>query len=68
MLLWLAHYFKQDLGVLRVFQFITFRAVFATLTALAIGLFAGPAVIGQPAGRPCGGDRRAGLGRRGDQL
>lgn len=45
MLLWLAHYFKQDLGLLRVFQFITFRAVFATLTALAIGLFAGPAVI-----------------------
>ncbi|HEY8101498.1 MAG TPA: phospho-N-acetylmuramoyl-pentapeptide-transferase [Burkholderiaceae bacterium] len=45
MLLWLAHYFKQDLGVLRVFQFITFRAVFATLTALAIGLIAGPAVI-----------------------
>jgi phospho-N-acetylmuramoyl-pentapeptide-transferase len=45
MLLWLAHYFKQDLGLLRVFQFITFRAVFATLTALAIGLIAGPAVI-----------------------
>jgi phospho-N-acetylmuramoyl-pentapeptide-transferase len=45
MLLWLAHYFKQDLGVLRVFQFITFRAVFATLTALAIGLIAGPYVI-----------------------
>jgi phospho-N-acetylmuramoyl-pentapeptide-transferase len=45
MLLWLAHYFKQDLGVLRVFQFITFRAVFATLTALAIGLIAGPGVI-----------------------
>jgi phospho-N-acetylmuramoyl-pentapeptide-transferase len=45
MLLWLAQYFKQDIGVLRVFNFITFRAVFATLTALAIGLFAGPAVI-----------------------
>jgi len=44
-LLWLAQYFKQDIGVLRVFNFITFRAVFATLTALAIGLFAGPAVI-----------------------
>jgi phospho-N-acetylmuramoyl-pentapeptide-transferase len=28
-----------------VFGFITFRAVFATMTALAIGLFAGPAVI-----------------------
>ncbi|HEY8024698.1 MAG TPA: phospho-N-acetylmuramoyl-pentapeptide-transferase [Burkholderiaceae bacterium] len=45
MLLWLAQYFQQDLGPLRVFNFITFRAVFATLTALAIGLLAGPAVI-----------------------
>ncbi|MBC3884177.1 phospho-N-acetylmuramoyl-pentapeptide-transferase [Undibacterium griseum] len=45
MLLWLAEYFKQDLGLLRVFGFITFRAVFATMTALAIGIFAGPAVI-----------------------
>src|ERR1035437_4357830 len=45
MLLWLAQYFKQDFGWLRVFNFITFRAVFATLTALAIGLIAGPAVI-----------------------
>jgi len=45
MLLWLAQYFQQDLGPLRVFNFITFRAVFATLTALCIGLFAGPAVI-----------------------
>jgi len=45
MLLWLAEYFKQDLGTLRVFTFITFRAVFATLTALAIGLLSGPAVI-----------------------
>jgi len=45
MLLWLAQYFQQDLGPLRVFNFITFRAVFATITALAIGLGAGPAVI-----------------------
>ncbi|WP_423680801.1 MULTISPECIES: phospho-N-acetylmuramoyl-pentapeptide-transferase [unclassified Undibacterium] len=45
MLLWLAEIFKQDLGLLRVFGFITFRAVFATMTALAIGIFAGPAVI-----------------------
>jgi phospho-N-acetylmuramoyl-pentapeptide-transferase len=45
MLLWLAEYFKQDLGLLRVFGFITFRAVFATMTALAIGIFAGPWVI-----------------------
>jgi phospho-N-acetylmuramoyl-pentapeptide-transferase len=45
MLLWLAQYFKDDFGWLRVFNFITFRAVFATLTALVIGLLAGPAVI-----------------------
>jgi phospho-N-acetylmuramoyl-pentapeptide-transferase len=45
MLLWLAQYFQQDLGPLRVFNFITFRAVFATLTALAIGLISGPALI-----------------------
>ncbi|MFZ6655473.1 phospho-N-acetylmuramoyl-pentapeptide-transferase [Undibacterium sp. TJN19] len=45
MLLWLADMFKQDLGWLRVFGFITFRAVFATMTAISIGIFAGPAVI-----------------------
>ena len=45
MLLWLAQYFQQALGPLRVFHFITFRAAFATMTALAIGLIAGPAVI-----------------------
>ncbi|HEX8479031.1 MAG TPA: phospho-N-acetylmuramoyl-pentapeptide-transferase [Telluria sp.] len=45
MLLWLAQYFQQDLGPLRIFNFITFRAVFATITAVLIGLFAGPAVI-----------------------
>ncbi len=45
MLLWLAQFFKQDIGILRLFNFITFRAVFATLTALSIGLIAGPAVI-----------------------
>ncbi|MBC7857728.1 MAG: phospho-N-acetylmuramoyl-pentapeptide-transferase [Burkholderiaceae bacterium] len=45
MLLWLAQYFQDDIGPLRVFNFITFRAVFATLTALVIGLAAGPAVI-----------------------
>lgn len=45
MLLWLAQNFQQDFGFLRVFNFITFRAVFATLTALTIGLIAGPGVI-----------------------
>lgn len=45
MLLILAEYFKHDIGFLRVFNFITFRAVFATMTAISIGLIAGPAVI-----------------------
>lgn len=45
MLLWLAELFKQDISLLRVFSFITFRAIFAAMTALAIGLIAGPAVI-----------------------
>ncbi|WP_211461408.1 phospho-N-acetylmuramoyl-pentapeptide-transferase [Collimonas silvisoli] len=45
MLLWLAQNFQQDFSFLRVFNFITFRAVFATLTALMIGLIAGPSVI-----------------------
>ncbi|PFH09185.1 phospho-N-acetylmuramoyl-pentapeptide-transferase [Collimonas sp. PA-H2] len=45
MLLWLAQNFQQDFSFLRVFTFITFRAVFATLTALMIGLIAGPGVI-----------------------
>ena len=45
MLLWLAQYFQQDLGPLRIFNFITFRAAFATMTAMGIGLLAGPAVI-----------------------
>lgn len=45
MLHWLAQQFQQDMGWLRVFGYITFRAVFASLTALVIGLMAGPAVI-----------------------
>lgn len=45
MLLWLAQFFQHDISALRVFNFITFRAVFATLTAITIGLIAGPAVI-----------------------
>jgi phospho-N-acetylmuramoyl-pentapeptide-transferase len=45
MLLWLAQHFQDDFGPLRVFTFITFRAMFATMTALLIGLIAGPAVI-----------------------
>ncbi len=45
MLLWLAQQFQQDFGFLRVFNFITFRAVMGTITAIAIGLSFGPAVI-----------------------
>jgi phospho-N-acetylmuramoyl-pentapeptide-transferase len=45
MLVWLAQNFQQDFGFLRLFNFITFRAVFATLTALLIGMIAGPMVI-----------------------
>ena len=45
MLLWLAQFFQQDAGWLRIVSYISFRAVAATLTALAIGLVAGPSVI-----------------------
>jgi phospho-N-acetylmuramoyl-pentapeptide-transferase len=36
---------SPEFGVFRVFQYITFRAVMAALTALMIGLLAGPYVI-----------------------
>jgi phospho-N-acetylmuramoyl-pentapeptide-transferase len=36
---------SPDLGFLRVFQYLTFRAVMAAMTSLLIGLFAGPWVI-----------------------
>jgi phospho-N-acetylmuramoyl-pentapeptide-transferase len=48
MLLTLAQWLQAqapEYGYLRVFQYITFRAVMAALTALLIGLIAGPAVI-----------------------
>ena len=45
MLLTLAQWLQDDFGFLRVFNYITFRAVMATLTALLIGLAAGPWVI-----------------------
>jgi phospho-N-acetylmuramoyl-pentapeptide-transferase len=45
MLLWFAQHFQQEFGFLRVFNFITFRAVMGTITAIAIGLSFGPAVI-----------------------
>ncbi len=45
MLLILAQLLQDDFGFLRVFNYITFRAVMATVTALLIGLVAGPWVI-----------------------
>ncbi len=48
MLLSLAQWLQAmspEYGFLRVFQYLTFRAVMAALTALLIGLAAGPAVI-----------------------
>jgi len=48
MLLTLAQWLQglsPEFGYFRVFQYITFRAVMAALTALLIGLLAGPAVI-----------------------
>jgi phospho-N-acetylmuramoyl-pentapeptide-transferase len=45
MLLALAQWLAQDVRAFSVFQYITLRAVMATLTALAISLLAGPPVI-----------------------
>jgi len=48
MLMWLAQWLQglsPDLGFLRVFQYLTLRAVMGAMTALLIGLFAGPRVI-----------------------
>ncbi|WP_439892229.1 phospho-N-acetylmuramoyl-pentapeptide-transferase [Ralstonia sp. 25C] len=45
MLLALAQWLQNDYGFLRVFNYLTFRAVMASLTALVIGLGFGPAVI-----------------------
>jgi phospho-N-acetylmuramoyl-pentapeptide-transferase len=45
MLLELAQWLARDIRAFNVFSYITLRAVLATLTALAIALIAGPAVI-----------------------
>jgi phospho-N-acetylmuramoyl-pentapeptide-transferase len=42
---WLAAMYPDELGFLRVVQYLTFRAVLAAMTALLIGLIAGPWVI-----------------------
>ena len=48
MLMWLAQWLQTlspDLGFFRVFQYLTMRALMAALTALLLGLVAGPFVI-----------------------
>jgi phospho-N-acetylmuramoyl-pentapeptide-transferase len=45
MILWLVDWLDQYLRAITVLNYITLRAVFATLTALGIGLVLGPAVI-----------------------
>ncbi len=45
MLLILSQWLQDDFGFLRVFNYITFRAVMATVTARLMGLAAGPWVI-----------------------
>lgn len=45
MLLVLAQWLQNDASFLRVFSYLTFRAVMATITALVIGLVCGPWVI-----------------------
>jgi phospho-N-acetylmuramoyl-pentapeptide-transferase len=42
---WLQGLYPEQLGFLRVFQYLTFRAVLAAMTALLIGLMFGPWVI-----------------------
>ncbi len=42
---WLMGLFPEQLGFLRVFQYLTFRAVLAAMTSLLIGLAFGPWVI-----------------------
>jgi phospho-N-acetylmuramoyl-pentapeptide-transferase len=42
---WLAQNWPEQLGFLRVFQYLTFRAVMAAMTSLLIGLAFGPWVI-----------------------
>ncbi|WP_085314870.1 phospho-N-acetylmuramoyl-pentapeptide-transferase [Derxia lacustris] len=45
MLLLLAQWLSQDVRAFQVFNYLTLRAVLATMTALVMGLLAGPAVI-----------------------
>ncbi|MFI4918427.1 MAG: phospho-N-acetylmuramoyl-pentapeptide-transferase [Legionellales bacterium] len=45
MLYWLTQLFQGQYHALRVFQYLTFRSILASLTALMVGLFCGPLMI-----------------------
>jgi phospho-N-acetylmuramoyl-pentapeptide-transferase len=45
MLVWLANYLSSSIEWLSVFQYLTVRAIFGALTALALSLFIGPWMI-----------------------
>ena len=45
MLVWLAEYLEQYFGAFAVFQYLTFRAILGTLTALGFALMLGPWMI-----------------------
>lgn len=45
MLYWLTQLLQGQYHALRVFQYITFRSIFAALTALLVGLLCGPSMI-----------------------
>ena len=45
MLIWLADYLAQYLGVFAVVKYLTLRAIMGVLTALVFSLLMGPAVI-----------------------
>ncbi|MGL6029715.1 MAG: phospho-N-acetylmuramoyl-pentapeptide-transferase [Legionella sp.] len=45
MLYWLTQLYQGQYHALRVFQYLTFRSILASLTALLVGLFLGPLMI-----------------------
>ena len=45
MLLWLTEFLSRDIRAFNVFSYLTLRAILATMSALAISLLVGPAMI-----------------------
>ena len=45
MLLWLTEFLERYVHFFRVFQYLTFRSILCTLTALFIALLVGPTMI-----------------------